>query len=147
MSSELTNFFKKKQQEEKKKKVDWNKEKKEWLNTIDTFDKKVINWLDEPIKENVLKYNTKSIPINEYLMGDYEAPLLVIMSGEDKVYFKPVGKLVLGANGRIDMESYKGKYILLYLNDKGWVVFNRLPNTTYEELTKDLFSDLLKAMF
>lgn len=147
MSSELTDFFKKKQEEDKTKKVDWNKEKSDWLNTINEFDKKVINWLDDPIKENFLKYDTKPITINEYLMGDYEAPLLVIVSGKDEVSFKPVGKLVLGANGRIDMESYKGKYILLYLKDKGWVVFNRLPNLKYEELTKDLFSELLKAMF
>jgi len=145
--SELAEFFRKKSEEDEKQKVDWENEKQEWLETIETFNKQIIDWLKEPIKEKLVTSHTEELNISEYLMGNYQAPSLVITSGKEIVSFKPIGKLVLGFNGRIDMASFTETKTLVYIKDKqSWFLFEQSKKENLKLFDEKLFTELLKKM-
>lgn len=146
MSSELMDFFNEKQEKENKEKVDWDKEKQEWLKNIALFNEQISKWLEEPLKNKLIKCSLEDIEVNEYLMGTYKVPALTIQSGKDVVYFKPIGKLVLGFNGRIDMVSYSDSKPLVYINDKGWFLFEQTKTRDLKPFDEKLFTELLKEM-
>ncbi|MEK7434954.1 MAG: hypothetical protein AABZ74_17600 [Cyanobacteriota bacterium] len=148
MSSELTDFFKKKKKQDESEKIDWQKNKDEWLETISTFNEQIITWLKDPLDNDFVKYNIEYLNINEYLFGNYQAPSIVITSGNDKVYFKPIEKFVLGFNGRIDIISFTDSKTLVYVNkEKGWFLFDQNKKGNLKPFTEKLFTELLQEMF
>lgn len=145
MSSELTEFFEKKTSEEENN--NWEEIKNDWLKTLEDFNTQIITWLDEPIKKGFVKYEIKMLNISEYLMGNYQAPSLVLISGKDKISFKPIGKLVLGFNGRIDIVSFTDNKTLVEVKDKGWFLFEQSKKEGLKPFDETLFTELLKEMF
>ncbi len=47
--------------------------------------------------------------INEEYLGSYETKKLILNFNSDTVIFTPVGRNIIGARGRIDMEGKAGK--------------------------------------
>lgn len=147
MSSELTEFLKKKTEQAQQEKTTLEEDKQDWLKTVAEFNEKIISWLKEPIEKGFVSYEIENLSINEYLIGTYQVPSLVITSGNDKIYFKPVGKLVLGFNGRIDVVSFTQSKTLVYIKEKGWFFFEQTKRESFKQFTEELFTELLKEMF
>lgn len=141
--SDLNDFFKKKLEEKTRKEFNAEEEKKKWINNINEIINNVRRWLEEPIKNNLVEIIDDKIEINEELLGKYKAPSLAIRSLWDTVYIKPIGRMILGAIGRIDILSTKGKYSILLTADNNWVV---KIDGVYKAFDEELFSRILKVM-
>lgn len=145
--SKLMEFLKEKQEEEKHQDVEWNKVKKEWLATLDSFFSQIKEWLDEAKKSKLLEVYDRSTVVSEEHFGDYKAPALEIKTKTRAVHIEPVGRLIVGAHGRVDMKSWKDEFIFLYFQDKDkWMYMATKRQGGSYELTEDLFSKLLMKM-
>lgn len=145
--TQLTTFLKKQKEMEKKTGVNLNKIKKEWLSAIDDLFGQIKRWVSEAQNEGLLEVTAKKISISEEKLGTYSAPMLVLRTERNTVELKPVGALILGAQGRVDMVSTSESFILLYLSsEKGWVYFNQSGQVRQQPLTESLFTELLKDM-
>lgn len=100
--------------------TDWEKRKNEWLKSVEKFYSLVREWLSEYEKEELLRIDTQSIAIYEENIGKYSADKLIIrINGKRQVILEPVGALIIGCQGRIDV------YLRGNVSDKDMIVLTR----------------------
>ncbi|MCP4695422.1 MAG: hypothetical protein GY862_01035 [Gammaproteobacteria bacterium] len=107
-------------------------------------------------KKNIVCKKTRHTTMHEELMQKYDIgsediPILDIY--KDKVIiavFKPVGLWVTGANGRIDILTDDGAYILAGTAEKGkkpeWKVFTPKNRKSAKNLDSSLILDLVNQL-
>ncbi len=87
-----------------------------WLKKVHAMFEDITNWLTPLMEKNLIELDgTKTVPRNEQHIGIYEAPVLVIMAGTERVRLTPVATLILAGYGRIDMKGPRGHEIMLVL--------------------------------
>ncbi|ETI89118.1 MAG: hypothetical protein Q607_CBUC00182G0098 [Clostridium butyricum DORA_1] len=141
--SDLNDFLKKKLEEKTKKEFNAEEEKKKWITSADEIINNIRKWVEEPVKNNLVELIDEEVEINEERLGKYKINSLAIRSLWDTVYIRPIGRMILGAIGRIDILSTKGKYSILLTVDNGWVV--KLDGV-YKVFNEELFAGILKVM-
>lgn len=98
--------------------------KKEHADSEDVFDPKeqitdyitltndlyemVKNSIKELIDEGLVSLKREAIQVNEESLGEYKIDSLSILFSNEKVVFKPVGTMLIGSKGRVDMVGPKG---------------------------------------
>lgn len=107
--------FLKSKQEEAQNKPALNKEGRiEQFRTYvnDFYQKMETEWLAGFYEQ--LNPSFEEITIHEEALGDYKVNSLSLTIGNDKVLFKPIGTILIGTPGRIDMtcNARKGKFIM-----------------------------------
>jgi hypothetical protein len=121
---------------------------KEWLDAVEDLFRQIRSWLAEAQREKLIKIHQDKIKIIEEPIGTYTAPSLILATAGKTVKVKPIGTTIVGADGRVDMESANGTYLFLYLADQHkWVHGVGKRPAEFPELTEDLFADLLKRAF
>ncbi|RMD04331.1 hypothetical protein D9O40_02470 [Clostridium autoethanogenum] len=141
--SDLNDFLKKKLEEKTKIEFNAEEEKKKWINSVDEILSNIKKWIEEPVKNHLVEIIDEKVEINEERLGKYKISSLAIRSLWDTVYIRPIGRMILGAIGRIDILSTKGKYSILLTIDNGWVV--KLDGV-YKNFNEELFATILKVM-
>lgn len=68
----------------------------------------VKNAIRELIDEGLVSLKNESIIINEESLGEYKIDSLSILFSNEKIVFKPVGTMLIGSKGRVDMVGPKG---------------------------------------
>ena len=101
--------------------IDWKKTKKEWLDFIEVFYNSVENWLKPYMKQKKLKFSYTTSVISEDYIGSYKVKKMLIVFAGQQVIVEPVGTLLIGTKGRIDMEGTRGRvqFILADKDSKG----------------------------
>lgn len=118
---------------------------KEWLDAVEGLLRHIRSWLAEAQREKLVKIHPDKIKITEENLGTYTAPSLVLTAAGKTVKVKPIGSTIIGADGRIDMESANGTFMFLYLADQDkWVHGVGKQPSEFPDLTEDLFTDLFK---
>jgi hypothetical protein len=118
---------------------------KEWLDAVEGLLSHIRSWLAEAQREKLIKVHQDTIKITEEPLGTYSAPCLLLTAAGKTVKVKPIGSTIIGADGRVDMESANGTFMFLYIADRHkWVHGVGKQPAEFPELTEDLFSDLLK---
>ena len=86
-----------------------------------------------------------TIKLNEYKIGSYEAPKLVLQIGHDTVYIEPVGTIILGAKGRVDVKTGGVSFKIILTDEEAWgilepdrTVAKRLDEATFTKALQDL---------
>ena len=157
----LEEFLKRKKESEEQKSISWEEIKLQWLNEIDGFFKQIEAFL-VPLKEKgLLSFEREIISIYEEDLGGYDTEKIIIQLPDQKVIIEPIGKGIIGANGRIDMIGHNGSvHFLLVDKDASGPKFStvidvnifeaiegeiatRAPNLKYIALNEDSFSDAL----
>jgi hypothetical protein len=94
--------------------VNWEAKKATWLKRLAEFYSDVDKYLGEYVQSGKIKLETKSISLNEDYIGQYQADSKYISIGSSLVTLKPIGTLLIGAAGRVDMVGPAGavKFIL-----------------------------------
>lgn len=141
--SDLNDFLKKKLNEKTKMEFNAEEEKKKWINSVNEIFRNIRMWVEEPIKNNLVEIIDEEVEINEERLGKYKISSLAIRSLWDTVYIRPIGRMILGAIGRVDIYSTKGKYSILLTVDKGWVV---KIDGVYKVFNEESFAEILKVM-
>ncbi|MBP2033787.1 hypothetical protein J2Z42_002494 [Clostridium algifaecis] len=141
--SDLNDFLKKKLEEKTKIEFNAEEEKKKWINSVNEILSNIKKWIEEPVKNRLVEIIDEKVEINEERLGKYKISSLAIRSLWDTVYIRPIGRMILGAIGRIDILSTKGKYSILLTIDNGWVV--KLDGV-YKNFNEESFATILKVM-
>jgi hypothetical protein len=136
----------KKKSEEEKDKVDWEKRKTTWLNSVDDLYKIINTWLSPFQKEGLLNIKEKQIDLSEEYIGSYKAKRLEILLGNDIVTITPRGTLVIGSFGRLDMRGPKGEALLVETDWNDWKFAKRTPKMQYWNLTEQSFKEAIQEI-
>ncbi|WP_183256365.1 hypothetical protein [Anoxybacteroides tepidamans] len=168
----LEQFLKWKKEEAERNQIDREQIKKQWLNEIESFYKQIKSFLAPLQEKQLLSLNWEEIKIQEENLGEYTTKKLHINFPDQKVVVEPVGKYIIGANGRIDMIG-KNENVRFLLVDKrakspkitvsfdnemtkalekirplkdteyAWKIATPPPNIQFIDLNEDSFSDAL----
>lgn len=98
--------------------IDWDEQRKEWLEYLDQLYSKIENFLDEYVKDGKVIYKFTDKSIFEEYIGSYTARILNIKLGEHKVKLDPIGTNLIGAKGRVDMIGANGVVRFILVNKK-----------------------------
>lgn len=105
-------------QQESADAVDWKKERDEWLNHLERLYKKVGSLLAKYISSGHIRIEYKPIGLNEEGIGSYNAKQMILRIGRQRVDLIPIGTLLIGSKGRVDIIGPAGKAELLLVDDK-----------------------------
>jgi len=50
--------------------------------------------------------------------------MIELIIGSENIKIIPVGRLIIGASGRVDISSFMNRFIVLYHSEKGWIYRN-----------------------
>jgi hypothetical protein len=89
--------------------IDWDKKKQEWLNFVQQFYHEVGQWLKPYVDQKKLKYDYHEINLTEEYIGTYTVKAMNISFAGQQVKLEPIGTLLIGTKGRIDMEGARGR--------------------------------------
>jgi hypothetical protein len=131
-----------------------------WIKEVtDLFDK-VKSWLNPLIEDGALEFETSDLQINEEWLGLYTVKRAVIRLGVDKLEMTPVGTIILGSFGRIDLKGPNDERMLILEATPGteetnfepkdgqWFIVKREQNRRFKsELTKATFEQLFMGLF
>jgi hypothetical protein len=98
--------------------VDWNKTRDEWIKHIDDFYQMVNYWLKDYVEASKVTIKTLAITLNEQPIGSYKTHKLLLKIANQEVVLSPVGTVLIGAAGRIDMESRTGKVRFVLVDEE-----------------------------
>lgn len=97
---------------------DWEKEKQEWISAVDNLYDSITKWLapftsgtDSQIK---ISLEEKIAKEEEY--GSYVIKKMSIVIKGQQVVLDPIGTMLIGAKGRVDMEGSYGKIRFLLVD-------------------------------
>lgn len=103
------------------KEIDWEEQKKDWLEFIRKFYVKVESWFEPYKLDGKLSYEFRKTQITEEYIGTYDVDVMVVDFAGQKITLEPLGTLLIGTKGRIDMEGARGRvqFILADKDSKG----------------------------
>lgn len=88
--------------------VDWHKERDEWLDYLGQLYMLIAEYLSEYIASGSIKLRETEIELNEENIGVYNARRMAIIIGSQEVRLTPIGTLLIGSKGRVDVEGSAG---------------------------------------
>lgn len=143
---QLRELFHEKRQKAKPANIDWGAKRDAWI--------KAVMALYHTIREDYLKSAKDDVEIAqsdkvvmENYIGEYHVPELVLRVGDEQVIFSPKGTIVVGAQGRIDIQGDRGDATILWQGDDRWnLVVSRVPVVRLLPLTADSLADVLRGI-
>ncbi len=98
--------------------VDWDCEKQFWLDAVDKLYKDIVTWL-EPLRENPnFKIRFEKIVLQEEEIGAYEVNRMIINLKGHKAILEPLGTIVIGSKGRIDLQGTNGSVKFTFVDKR-----------------------------
>ncbi|WP_155998469.1 hypothetical protein [Thioalkalivibrio sp. ALM2T] len=106
------------------KEIDWEAQKEEWIDYINQFYESVKEWLEPYQADGKVSYELKPLMITEENIGTYEVDAMHVNFAGQKITLEPIGTLLIGTKGRIDLEGARGRvqFILADKDSKGMKV-------------------------
>ncbi|THV21560.1 hypothetical protein [Peteryoungia ipomoeae] len=92
---------------------DWTRERDEWLDLLSALYGVIEEFLNPYIENGTIAISYEDIVLIEEDLGEYHAKEMVLQIGRQKVIFKPVGTMLIGTKGRVDVEGTAGRARLL----------------------------------
>lgn len=131
MSKQTFDEFVKKQVDQAKAKqatteVDWNKTREDWLRELSDLYSRMAKYLKKYTDKGQIQIRRDRVQLSEDHLGAYEAEALTFVIGNDKVVAKPIGTLLIGAWGRVDLVGARGLLRLALLEKGGPTIWTRI---------------------
>ncbi len=98
--------------------VDWAKERDDWLGHLKELYDQTETFLVDYIKAGEIKVNYREITLNEENIGSYSAPQMILKIGRQEITMTPVGTLLIGAKGRVEVVGPAGRTRLVLVNSE-----------------------------
>jgi len=144
--SEFVDFLKKKKDENLQEEVNWMQIKNEWQQQLKLFMNQIEGWLHSVQKDKLIEIKEKTVTLQEENLGLYDAPSLELAIDKEIIKVQPIGRLIIGAKGRVDIVSSYEKYIVLYLIDREWVYRKETDKGKFSDFTKEKFEIILEDL-
>jgi hypothetical protein len=144
---EFTDFISRQRRPVEAPPIDWVAEKEAWLKYLNDLYNMVEVFLKDYTDNNQIILTYEDIVLTEENIGRYTARALVLSFGTTRVTLTPIGTLLIGTKGRVDMTGPKGtrRLILADKNSTGITIVIRThvvrpgeppPEPTPEEVRK-----------
>lgn len=88
--------------------LDWKRERDEWLTYLEQLYDYVAQYLHEYITTGEISLHESAVKLNEENIGLYDAKRLTIVIGIQEIALSPIGTLLIGSKGRVDVEGSAG---------------------------------------
>jgi hypothetical protein len=111
-------FVKRQQTATQHEPVDWTRERDNWLVHLKELYDQTESFLAEYIEAGEIKINYRDIPLNEESIGAYSAPEMIVQIGRQQITLTPVGTLLVGAKGRVDVLGPAGRTRFVLVNSE-----------------------------
>mgnify|MGYP003367003965 CR=1 FL=1 len=144
--SDLSDFLRKKQQDYEQEQMNWQNVKEQWQQQVREFMDQINSWLKPLVQEQLLNVQEGEICLDEEHIGSYATSTLEIVIGGERIKIQPVGRLIIGALGRIDISSSKGSYIVLYHEQQGWIYRNAHRREPFTVFNENNFMELIREL-
>ena len=161
------------QANENAEEVDWGKARATWLRELDHLYDCMEAYLKSYTDSGQIRIERQAVQLTEDYLGTYDAEKLALFIGNDKVVAEPVGALLIGSQGRVDLSGNR-KTLRIVLLDKdgpsmtstisiggaplrtsssslvrgdideaGWYIATRPPGATVTAFNEDSFRDAI----
>jgi hypothetical protein len=95
--------------------MNWAGVRDQWLTNLNSLHQKIIGFLGEYIPGSI-SYGFTEIELNEPNIGRYLAKRMDIKIGRQRVSLVPIGTLLIGCKGRVDVEGSAGRGQILLVD-------------------------------
>src|SRR5258708_6760232 len=99
-------------------KFDAVKELANWLGTLNQLYTTIESYLETHVSAGDIRIEYQDIELNEEFSGPYKARQMIIKIGHRQVTLRPVGTMLIGSRGRVDVLGPQGRAILALVNKK-----------------------------
>lgn len=139
--------------------VDWDERRNWWQGRVGQLYDEIRAWFKTLTDDGALTITTEMMSVTEETLGTYEVPKLIISLGPQSLELIPLGSIIVGGFGRIDVTSPAGCAMLVLSsedmnlpmperrNSSRWylaLMENRTKLITLsEDVFKQVFSDLM----
>lgn len=106
--SDFDAFVKAQQKSAQDAEIDWNKERDEWLAHLDALYRKIEDLLSGYVTSGQILLRYQQVQLNEEDIGTYSARRLMIKIGGKEIVLEPIGTLLIGTKGRVDVTGPSG---------------------------------------
>jgi hypothetical protein len=96
--------------------LDSKQELEQWLGYLGALYKQIQEYLASYTKNESAKIEYQDIHLNEDFIGPYSARKMLLKIGPSTVAFTPVGTMLIGTKGRVDVEGPLGAARLSLVN-------------------------------
>lgn len=145
----------------------------EWLHELSNLYREMRRYLEIYTDSGQIRIESRPTQITEELLGSYDAESLTLIIGADKVEAIPIGTLLIGTRGRVDLCGERGtrRLVLLDVDTKsendtmpetgrrsesasislvtgqidqsGWYIATQPPNVLVKRLDADSFQEAI----
>lgn len=95
--------------------INWDMKRDEWLTYLEKLYEKILAMLKKYTESGDLSVEYREKTINEELIGEYKAKAMALKFKGNEVTFDPIGTILIGAKGRVDLNGSAGtvKFVLV----------------------------------
>lgn len=97
---------------------DDRRELEDWYAYLDLLYININNYLKTYIENGAMHIEYRPIEINEEFSGPYEMRSMLLHIGVSVIVFKPIGTMLIGSKGRVDVHGPRGTARLGLVNKK-----------------------------
>ncbi len=115
-NKDFDEFVKRQQALAVRETVDWDKERDDWLDQLNTLYADIGAFLREYVDQGLIKLAFKEHRIIEENIGAYATRKMIIHVGRQEITLTPIGTLLIGSKGRVDVEGSAGKARLVLVD-------------------------------
>lgn len=98
--------------------IDWDSERDEWLTHLGELYAKIESLLRKYISAGQIRLDYRPIELNEENIGSYTAKEMVLKIGRQEIVLVPIGTLLFGFKGRVDVIGPAGRAQIALVDSK-----------------------------
>jgi len=123
--------------------ADWERKRDDWLAKLRDLIDSIKSWAEQ--RRWLVDEHEKTI--DEDHIGSYPAPTLFIQAPSGKIVVEPIGCNIIGAEGRVDIESFPSlNRLLLILVNGQWTIETDSRIHWPEPWSENVFVKLVDAL-
>ena len=107
---ELRQFLEKSKTKEPESQVNWELHKNKWIEYVNSLYTNIDEWLHDFVSNHMLRISRETIELSEEDIGKYNIDKYIISIENYQITLEPLGTMIIGAWGRIDMIGYLIKH-------------------------------------
>jgi len=116
-SARLREFVQHQVSSAKDSEIDWDSQKRDWVDQVDKLYTKIKSFMKELTEEGLVSIIDDKTTLTEQYIGSYEISTMCMKIGHSTVLFKPIGTLIIAGRGRVDMEGPQGTVMFVLFGE------------------------------
>ena len=110
--------FVRRENEQKAPSIDWEAKRERWVERLAQLYDDVAEYLAEFTDSGAIDLRREPITLREEYLGAYEVDKLVLTIGARVIELRPIGTLLIGSAGRVDISGPRGVARLVLVDRK-----------------------------